>query len=224
MKTIKAKSASEAWLNTSKYLLEKGQKLGNIIEKRNVAIEIRRFWSDKKFDKKFREIFGDERIDYAKRVTFMEPEKQGFVDNVYVSLTDTGEAKDSYWDRMIRWRGEFNQIENAIKLLSKHQNIKRCELIIYDPLRDAKQMFKQPCLLTIDLKPRNGRLHLTAFFRSQRVSKSGYADYTALIELGQYLSDKSGIKLHSVTCIAASCHLATGEELRNTKKLLENMR
>ena len=49
---------------------------------------------------------------------------------------------------------------------------------IYDPKSDGrKTMAGMPCLLSIDLKPRKDGLYLTAFFRSMRISKSGYADW-----------------------------------------------
>ena len=54
----------------------------------------------------------------------------------------------------------------------------------------------------IDLKPRNGKLYLTSVLRSNRVSKSGYADYTALTEMGHFLSEQSGLELGKVTTLA----------------------
>ena len=94
---------------------------------------------------------------------------------------------------------------------------------IYDPISDGKKtMSGMPCLLNIDLKPRIDGLHLTAFFRSMRISKSGYADFKALCDLGMYLCDTTDLKLGSITVIGGSAHLGSmNNELVNTRKLLE---
>ena len=39
---------------------------------------------------------------------------------------------------MVSWKGEFNQVENVIKILSSGKAVKRCELIIFDPTKDAR--------------------------------------------------------------------------------------
>ena len=91
---------------------------------------------------------------------------------------------------MVSWQGTFNQVENVIKILKQGKAVKRCELIIFDPSRDSRNPYSQPCMLMIDLKPRNGKLYLTSVLRSNRVSKSGYADYSALVSMGKFLADK----------------------------------
>ena len=122
---------------------------------------------------------------------------------------------------MIKWGGEFNQVENVIKILSNGKSVKRCELIIYDPTRDSKNPYSQPCLMMIDLKPRNGKLYLTSILRSNRVSKSGYADFHSMVELGKFLSIQSNLELGKVSILSCSSHLGTmNEELKKTKKLL----
>jgi len=73
----------------------------------------------------------------------------------------------------------------------------------------------------IDLKPRNGKLYLTSILRSNRVSKSGYADFHSMVELGKFLSIQSNLELGKVSILSCSSHLGTmNEELKKTKKLL----
>jgi thymidylate synthase len=77
-------------------------------------------------------------------------------------------------------------------------------------------------MIAIDLKPRDGKLYLTSIIRSNRVSKSGYADYTALVEMGQFLSEQSGLELGKVSILACSCHIGDmNDEKKKTIKLLE---
>ena len=59
-----------------------------------------------------------------KTVTFLQPEEKKS-DNPFFEEEkglDYKFIKDhyhqSYWGRMVSWRGEFNQIENVIKILS----------------------------------------------------------------------------------------------------------
>lgn len=217
---IQCSSASDAWIKTSKYILSNGVKYGDITECLNLIIEIKEFKKDDNFDKNFRNIFGDERIDYASRVTFVEPQEGVFADWIYSPIKPIW--KDTYFGRMVLFQNKFNQIENVLKILSQHIHTKRCEIVIYDPMIDAKNMYKQPCLLAIDIKPRDDELFLNAIFRSQAVSKSGYADYTALIKLGQFLANTTKYTLNTVSLFIASAHIRKQKkEYINTMKLLK---
>ena len=231
---IMATSPADAWVETSLHILENGVNIGSgLIEELNVITEIQYFkngeW-EQDFDRKFRRIFGDDRIDYAKSVTFVKPEPKK-ADNDFFETEEGLDYKfikdhwyQSYWGRMVSWRGEFNQVENVIKILSKGQASKKGELIIYDPIKDAKNPYSQPCMVAIDLKPRNGKLYLTSMIRSNRISKSGYADYTALVELGEFLAEQSGLELGKVTILANSCHIGTmNKEKKKTIELLNEL-
>jgi len=230
MTVIEATSPGDAWVKVSKHLLEHGTKVGNLTEELNVMTEITEFKSDDWFDSHFREVMGDDSIDYAKSVTFVKPEPKVsdnpfFQEEEGLDYTFIKEHyHQSYWGRMVSWRGEFNQVENVIKILSTGKAVKRCELIIFDPIRDARNPYSQPCMIAIDLKPRNDKLYLTSIIRSNRVSKSGYADYTALVEMGHFLSEQSGLELGKVSVLACSCHIGDmNQEKKNTIKLLEKL-
>jgi thymidylate synthase len=225
MYLIEANSPAEAWIKTTKYLLANGKDEGSLVELLNVCIEINAFASsrfDKEFDVKFRKVMGDDRIDYASKITFVKPTISK-LDGAFTYNPIEPKWSDSYFGRMINFKNSFNQLENVLKILKEGKNVKRCELIIYDPLTDARNMYKQPCLIFLDIKPRNGKLFLSAFFRSQRVSKSGYADYTALCNLGNFLAEQSNMKLEKVTSMACSCHLTTenGEKKKSIALLKE---
>lgn len=229
MHTIITNSPADAWVKGTKYLLENGHWVVDLMEILNVCITVdptiltyeQKVVQHHLFDPLFRQVFGDERIDYAQSVTFIKPPKDGLSDKrTYPYLNNRW--KDSYWGRMVAYRGEVNQIENAIYMLSQGKNIKRCQVMVYDPTIDMKNMYKQPCLLGIDFKPRKGKLFTTAFFRSQRVSKSGYADYTALCKLAKYVANESKLDIGTVETVACSFHLTKEKKEReNSLKLLE---
>lgn len=228
MTVIEATSPGDAWVKVSQHLLASGSRVGNLTEELNVVTEITEFKSDEWFDPHFREVMGDDRIDYAKTVTFLKPEPKK-ADNPFFEAEEGLDYKfikdhwhQSYWGRMVSWKGEFNQVENVIKILKTGKAVKRCELIIFDPIKDARNPYSQPCMVAIDLKPRDGKLYLTSMIRSNRISKSGYADYTALVEMGHFLSEQSGLELGKVTVLANSCHLGDmNQETKKTKQLLE---
>lgn len=228
MTVIEATSPGDAWVKVSKHLIANGVKVGDLTEELNVMTEITKFESDDWFDPHFREIMGDDRIDYAKTVTFLEP-KPFVSDSPFFQAEEGLEYKfikdkwsDSYWGRMVSWQGTFNQVENVIKILKTGKAVKRCELIIFDPSRDARNPYSQPCMLAIDIKPRNGKIYLTSIIRSNRVSKSGYADYTALVEMGKFLAKESDMELEKVSVLACSCHIGKmNDETKKTHKLLE---
>ncbi len=223
MIVFKAKSPARAFLLVSDWLIKNGNKTSGIIEILNGVIEFTDFVEGEfelGFDEDFREFLGDKRIDYASQVTFIEPTKSE--NNEYQYETVKKGWKNSYWGRMINYEGKYNQFENVIKILKKGKNTKRCNMQIWHPIYDANKMYDQPCLLSIDFKPRNKELYMTATFRSQRVSKSGYADYTALIEMGQFIAKECGLTLKKVTNIAHSMHLATGDELDFIEYMLES--
>jgi thymidylate synthase len=228
MTVIEATSPGDAWVKVSKHLIANGVKVGDLTEELNVMTEITKFESDDWFDPHFREIMGDDRIDYAKTVTFLEPQPH-VSDSPFFAAEEGLEYKfikdkwsDSYWGRMVAWQGTFNQVENVIKILKTGKAVKRCELIIFDPSRDARNPYSQPCMLAIDIKPRNGKIYLTSIIRSNRVSKSGYADYTALVEMGKFLAKESDMELEKVSVLACSCHIGKmNDETKKTHKLLE---
>ena len=228
MTVIEATSPGDAWVKVSKHLIANGVKVGDLTEELNVMTEITEFQSDDWFDPHFREIMGEDRIDYAKTVTFLEP-KPFVSDSPFFQAEEGLEYKfikdkwsDSYWGRMVAWQGTFNQVENVIKILKTGKAVKRCELIIFDPSRDARNPYSQPCMLAIDIKPRNGKIYLTSIIRSNRVSKSGYADYTALVEMGKFLAKESDMELGKVSVLACSCHIGKmNDETKKTHKLLE---
>ena len=228
MTVIEATSPGDAWVKVSKHLIANGVKVGDLTEELNVMTEITEFQSDDWFDPHFREVMGDDRIDYAKTVTFLEP-KPFVSDSPFFQAEEGLEYKfikdkwsDSYWGRMIAWGGTFNQVENVIKILKTGKAVKRCELIIFDPSRDARNPYSQPCMLAIDIKPRNGKIYLTSIIRSNRVSKSGYADYTALVEMGKCLAKESDMELGKVSVLACSCHIGKmNDETKKTHRLLE---
>lgn len=221
--TVTATNIDMLWQKTMLTIKEHGEKISGIQEIPNLVLVLtENFRASKFFDKAFREAYDDDRIDYAESVTFVQPEV-GMAGFIYQQNDPNAKWTNTYWGRMINWHDEVNQIEAAIKKLQNGKNTKMISIGIYDPKSDHKKvMGGVPCMSSIDIKPRNGKLHLTAFFRSMRFSKAGYADVSALCKLGQYLCDRSRFELGSITCVATSGHIFySGDESKQANNLLE---
>jgi len=223
---IEANSIDSLWYRTMNTLLTEGDKISGIQEIPNLILVLKKnFRSSEFFDKEFRRIFGDERIDFASSVTFVPP-KEGMVSPSYEQNEPKAKWTKTYWGRMISFDGSVNQIEEAIKKLSKGKNTKMISIGIYAPSSDhRKVMGGVPCMTAIDIKPRNGKIDLSVFMRSMRFSKSGYGDVHALCELGKYICERSNMEMNSLTMFATSGHtFYSGEEFTNCKALMESMK
>jgi len=234
-----ASCPAEAWVKSSKLLLDSGVATGDIDEILGVKVTIHSNEFDQQFDTNFREVFGDERIDTASKVLFQKPTKKVLLKNTMKYIKSAGDWKNSYWNRLVAFNGHYNQIEEVIKLLKKHISVKRCttvlvdpeadkaslmgaHAVVYSPENDQKLMVGQPCLISLDFKPRDGKIHTFALFRSQRISKSGYADFSALSNLTTFLAEESDCEFGSLTTFACSFHTKnSGPERKNTLKLLK---
>jgi thymidylate synthase len=216
----------------SKYILENGEKYGDIIECRNMYSKINNVKEDietEKMHEIFIDIFGEERLEWAKKVTFMEPKKRycsitDKKDNIYECLPKS-EKKDSYWGRLIGKCGKFerNQIAHLIKRLEKKQNSKTLQMVVYGESDIWKEM-GPPCCISINIAPRNGILNLTANFRSCAFSKAGYADMTAIYEMGRWLAEESGNKLGDIGLFTHSAHLRGKDgEMKKIKSFISKV-
>ncbi len=226
MKIFKVNSAAQAFFEVSEYLLSKN-KCGSLYEELNGIIVFEDFKNgtfEQDFDAIFRDIFTDERVDFVSDYTFMEPRKttleDGKISYEYSFLRDGW--KNTYWGRICNMDGEHNQFENTIKEIKKGKKIKRYPIVVFHPVSDMKRMFGQPCLLTLDFKPRDGDLYMSATFRSQRISKSGYGDYKGLLKMGAFIAKETGLTFKSLTVFAHSLHIDSSKrvERENTKQIL----
>ena len=232
-------SPADLWLKTSQLLLEEGNTKLNYeilnlvmvldeLDKGDINYKI----EEESFDNKFRFLFGDDRIDYAKTITFLEPKPIHFDDTIdgdyeYSSAIE-GKWTKTYWSRMFNWEDNFNQIEQALKRIREGNNSKTISINVYHPTIDGKKTQAGiPCLLSLDIKPREDGLYFTAFYRSMRISKSGYADFMGLRELAEHISHRSGIvdyekrRVNRITIMGSSVHLGNqNDELKNTKMML----
>lgn len=80
----------------------------------------------------------------------------------HYDLLESGRMQYMYGSR---W-AEFNQLENVYKRLRDNINSKRAVVTIFTPYDTAPERKDAPCTLMYSLIHRDGRLHMTVFYRS----------------------------------------------------------
>jgi thymidylate synthase len=217
----------------SKYILENGEKFGDIIECRNMYSELKNVAESettRKMHEKFIEIFGDERLNWAKKVTFMEPTKEidPLTDEEYYKYEclPKSEKRDSYFGRLIGECGnmERNQFAHLLKRLTKKKaNAKTLQMVVFRE-EDIYNSMSQPCCISINIAPRNDILHISANWRSQALSKAGYADCMAIYEMGLFFAKESGLELGTIGMFAHSSHLrGKNGEMKKIKRFIKEI-
>jgi thymidylate synthase len=108
----------------------------------------------------------------------------------------------SYGQRIFGTDGR-NPISGIIEKLKKNPESKSATIGLMDAEGDALHM---PCITTLDFKIRDGRLHTTAFFRSQDAGKKLYADVICLGEIAERVAKGAGVANGPLHLIIASLH------------------
>ena len=102
-----------------------------------------------------------------------------------------------------------NQLHDVAIILSSTPNSNRAVISLWDPSRDTSRL-NPPCLISIGLQIRSGRLYCRAVFRSHDIGSGWYPNAYALTRLSEVLlgllEDKT-IVLGDMTIISESAHI-----------------
>lgn len=80
-----------------------------------------------------------------------------------------------------------------------------CELPITEP--KGLQNRNLPCLSHISIKLLDGKVHLTAFYRSHHYATRALGNLIGLSRIQSFLAKESGFEVGSLTCISSLAHL-----------------
>ena len=116
----------------------------------------------------------------------------------------------TYGERLRAWSlsgsPPLDQIEQAISRLKGSANTRRATAVTWIvPVDTAKD--EVPCMIVDDFKLRDGRLHLSIFFRSHDFAGAYPANLYGLARLLQYVADEVGAKPGSISTTSASAHI-----------------
>lgn len=137
--------------------------------------------------------------------------------------------RGTYFQRLIAYREEaaypgINQLEKIIQIYH-YGNPRRSafQLCVWDPERDLSNSRRLgfPCLQQVAFAPdrAHGTLTVTAFYAMQYLFERAYGNYLGIERLGKFVAHETGLRLTSVTCVAAVAKLEAG--IRALRTLVE---
>jgi len=118
----------------------------------------------------------------------------------------TGEDGDLRGGGISESRGPIDQIDYVIRRLRANPNSRRASAVTWIPPVDTKKE-EVPCMMVDDFKIREGRLHLTALFRSHDFAGAYPANLYGLTRLLEYVAGKVGAEPGSITTVSCSAHI-----------------
>ncbi|MDD1748325.1 MAG: thymidylate synthase [Methanothrix sp.] len=116
----------------------------------------------------------------------------------------------TYGERLRAWSlpgmPALDQIEQVILRLKASSNTRRATAVTWiAPVDAAKD--EVPCMIVDDFKLRDGRLHLSIFFRSHDFAGAYPANLYGLARLLQYVCCEVGAEPGSISTTSASAHI-----------------
>lgn len=139
--------------------------------------------------------------------------------------------KGTYFERLISYDGNKNQLEiiitSYLKDKNKDKGVRRSKLqaSIFDPRHDHTDAAYQgfPCLQHVTFSvSKTGGLTLNSFYAMQYLYERGYGNWLGLIYLGQFMAREMNLKFEKFNCFVGVEQL---DYLGKTKgrKLLQDL-
>ena len=136
------------------------------------------FWTGEKLDK------------YSKQ--FLSNDKQGFI--------------YTYGNRLRAHFDGIDQIQEAIERLNNFKESRRAISITWDPTVDTKND-EVPCMMLVDFKIRDGKLHTTGLWRSHDIYGAWFPNAVGLSNLAKYVAGEVGSEVGMLTIHSISAHI-----------------
>jgi len=190
---IKTSTIKNGWETLVKRVMQKGAEIkderGSLtLELRNTVVTMNRpleleipdgyFWSGEKL-----EIYAEQ---------FLSDDKQGFV--------------YTYGNRLRKHFEGIDQIGEAIRRLKNCKESRRAISVTWDPPTDTKQE-EVPCMILVDFKIRDGKLHTTGLWRSHDIYGAWFPNAVGLTHLSRYVAEEVGVDVGSLTIHSISAHI-----------------
>jgi len=120
----------------------------------------------------------------------------------------------TYGSRIRSWGHDFpkvegmsvDQVEQIIKQLRISPQTRRSIIATWIPPLDGEASTDQPCLQTVHFLIRDGKLHLTATFRSHDMFGAAPSNWYGLNAMNKYVAEKLGIESGTITTLSMSGH------------------
>ncbi|KAF5068633.1 Thymidylate synthase [anaerobic digester metagenome] len=190
---IKTSTIKNGWETLVKRVMQKGAEIkderGSLtLELRNTVVTMNRpldleippgyFWSGEKL-----EIYAEQ---------FLSDDKQGFV--------------YTYGNRLRKHFEGIDQIGEAIRRLKNCKESRRAISVTWDPPIDTKHE-EVPCMILVDFKIRDGKLHTTGLWRSHDIYGAWFPNAVGLTHLSKYVAGEVGVGVGTLTIHSISAHI-----------------
>jgi thymidylate synthase len=136
------------------------------------------FWTGEKLDK------------YSEQ--FLSSDKQGFI--------------YTYGNRLRAHFDGIDQIQEAIGRLNNFKESRRAISITWDPTVDTKND-EVPCMMLVDFKIRDGKLHTTGLWRSHDIYGAWFPNAVGLSNLARYVAGEVRSEIGMLTIHSISAHI-----------------
>ena len=136
------------------------------------------FWTGEKLDK------------YSEQ--FLSSDKQGFI--------------YTYGNRLRAHFNGIDQIQEAIERLNNFKESRRAISVTWDPTVDT-QNDEVPCMMLVDFKIRDGKLHTTGLWRSHDIYGAWFPNAVGLSNLAKYVASEVGSEIGTLTIHSISAHI-----------------
>lgn len=129
----------------------------------------------------------------------------------------------AYGHRMRKYFG-FDQVEAVAYRLKKDPEDRKSYIVLWDPVRDlSEEVEGRPCLVSIFFRKFDGRLTLTASFRTHNAMDAWLVNFYGLMALHKKVSEKVSIDPGAITVISHSisideAHLDRGALVASEKE------
>ncbi|MEJ8542759.1 thymidylate synthase [Methanothermobacter wolfeii] len=143
----------------------------------NIRVPEGYFWSGEKLEK------------YSQQ--FLSPERKGFI--------------YTYGNRLRSYFG-VDQVDEAIKRLKNCGESRRATMVTWDPVKDTGSD-EVPCMILVDFKLRDGKLHTTALWRSHDIYGAWFPNAVGLAYLADYVASGVGAGVGPITIHSISAHI-----------------
>jgi thymidylate synthase len=136
------------------------------------------FWNGEKLEKYSEEFLSDDKMDF-----------------VY-----------TYGNRLRKHFDDIDQIQVAIDRLKECKETRRAISITWDQRIDTK-IDEVPCMILVDFKIRDNKLHTSALWRSHDIYGAWFPNAVGLSHLAEYVADNVGIEVGDIVIHSISAHI-----------------
>jgi len=116
-----------------------------------------------------------------------------------------------YFERLIAYRGQSNQLENIISTHKKgNHRFSGLQASVFDPDADFtdQRIRGFPCLQQVGFLTLPGKkLAVVGFYPKQHLYERGYGNYLGLCRLGHFMAREMGLELARMTCFIGAAVL-----------------